>query len=294
MLRSLTHELGCRPTPRDLPPSTRPPTHPRIHPRCASCATNQLTWQAELFNLSGIRKLVTDSMRGYKNTCFAYGQTGSGKTFTMSGVEEKLATSDYQLQHPTQGVITRALQHLFECVQAHPEAASFRIEASAIEIYNEHVYDLLYYTGKPLVRRVRYHGYHWVRVVVLSRAGVVLASCPRRPVCRALSWTHARSEYGWDFVADRGGRDGAVGWCVQYDSGVSLVPCARPPPPPSLARDAAGHPAVQVARFHSRELENVSLAGHGADVSGAALLACLPAALSPPTRVGPAASLPQP
>ena len=107
--------------------------------------------QVEFFDLSGINKLVTDAMRGYKNTCFAYGQTGSGKTFTMSGLEEKLGTGEYQLQHPTQGVITRALQYLFDQVHAHPESAAFRIEASAIEIYNEKVFDLLYYTGKPLV-----------------------------------------------------------------------------------------------------------------------------------------------
>lgn len=99
-------------------------------------------------------------MRGYKNTCFAYGQTGSGKTFTMSGVEEKLTNMDHQVQHPTQGIITRSLQYLFECVQQHGEADAFRIEASAIEIYNERVYDLLYYTGKPLVCNYLFSALH--------------------------------------------------------------------------------------------------------------------------------------
>ncbi len=147
--------------------------------------------QAELFDMSGIRKLVTDSMRGYKNTCFAYGQTGSGKTFTMSGLEEKLGTGDYGVDNPTQGIVTRALQYvwrplfvvvefqftddkiqscstekkrrgssdkcvvlacvhicmrrryLFACVDKQPDPTAFRVEASAIEIYNERVYDLL-------------------------------------------------------------------------------------------------------------------------------------------------------
>lgn len=116
--------------------------------------------QAQFFDMSGIQKLVDDAMRGYKNTCFAYGQTGSGKTFTMSGLEEKLGKGDYQLNHPTQGIITRALEYLFNQVQKHPESECFRIEASAIEIYNERVYDLLYYTGKPLaIRQSKLRGF---------------------------------------------------------------------------------------------------------------------------------------
>ena len=35
-------------------------------------------------------------------------------------------------------------RYLFDCVERHPEGESFRIDASAIEIYNEKVYDLLY------------------------------------------------------------------------------------------------------------------------------------------------------
>lgn len=41
--------------------------------------------QDEVFNYSGIKRLINMAIDGYICTCFAYGQTGSGKTYTMCG-----------------------------------------------------------------------------------------------------------------------------------------------------------------------------------------------------------------
>ena len=43
------------------------------------------TVQDEVFNYSGIKRLINMAIDGYICTCFAYGQTGSGKTYTMCG-----------------------------------------------------------------------------------------------------------------------------------------------------------------------------------------------------------------
>ena len=41
--------------------------------------------QEDVFEISGIKRLVNMAIDGYVCTCFAYGQTGSGKTYTMAG-----------------------------------------------------------------------------------------------------------------------------------------------------------------------------------------------------------------
>lgn len=60
--------------------------------------------QEELY--SHASQLVQSAVDGYRVCIFAYGQTGAGKTFTMLGPE-----SD-------RGIIPRALQQIFESVQA--------------------------------------------------------------------------------------------------------------------------------------------------------------------------------
>ncbi len=76
-----------------------------------------------------LRGLVTSAVQGYHLSVLAYGQTGSGKTFTMMGPEED------------RGVNFRVLAELFQ--QQKSSNRRFETTMSAIEIYNEAVYDLL-------------------------------------------------------------------------------------------------------------------------------------------------------
>ena len=106
--------------------------------------------QAELWARSGVAQLVDDALRGYRCTVFAYGQTGSGKTFTMSGDEHALSsrTEGDLVENgpsPSDGLVPRALTHLYERVRAREAARgeSVVVQASYCEVYNEHVYDLL-------------------------------------------------------------------------------------------------------------------------------------------------------
>jgi Kinesin motor domain len=80
--------------------------------------------------------IVKASMEGLNGTIFAYGQTGSGKTHTMMG----------QLSDKSkQGVIPRVIDYMFEHVSGSKQGVgvNYLIMVSVLEIYNEHVHDLL-------------------------------------------------------------------------------------------------------------------------------------------------------
>ncbi|KAL1262745.1 hypothetical protein QQF64_005484 [Cirrhinus molitorella] len=83
------------------------------------------------------KDLGTDVMQaafeGYNACVFAYGQTGSGKSYTMMG-----SPDDY-------GLIPRICEGLFHHISGvlQKDKASFHMEVSYFEIYNERVRDLL-------------------------------------------------------------------------------------------------------------------------------------------------------
>ncbi|XP_018406379.1 PREDICTED: protein claret segregational-like [Cyphomyrmex costatus] len=88
--------------------------------------------QADVFEELSL--LVQSALEGYNVCVFAYGQTGSGKTYTMEG--------ECGLQ--TEGMIPRTVCHIFkEMKQFELLGWEYQIEASFLEIYNEHIVDLL-------------------------------------------------------------------------------------------------------------------------------------------------------
>lgn len=60
----------------------------------------------------------------------------------MSGREEVIGSDSYA-GDVHDGIITRAIQHLFTAMEARKAEAKFAITASYLEIYNEGIYDLL-------------------------------------------------------------------------------------------------------------------------------------------------------
>lgn len=83
--------------------------------------------------------LVQSALEGYNVCVFAYGQTGSGKTYTMEGSYEP----EYE------GMIPRTVQHIFEEMKEFQLLGwEYKIEASFLEIYNEHIVDLLDFNQK--------------------------------------------------------------------------------------------------------------------------------------------------
>ncbi|XP_026778544.3 kinesin-like protein KIF21A isoform X1 [Pangasianodon hypophthalmus] len=89
-------------------------------------------------------KLIEGCFEGYNATIFAYGQTGSGKTYTMG------TGFDVNISEDEQGIIPRAVSHLFRGIEERKQAAmeqgrpvpEFKINAQFLELYNEEVLDL--------------------------------------------------------------------------------------------------------------------------------------------------------
>ena len=106
--------------------------------------------------------LVASVLDGYNACILAYGQTGSGKTHTMLGehfsdlggdfdlttqqFKPKRAaaqTHDFSSLRSSDGLIPRMLHEIFAAINTNPDPSRLLVRASFIEIYNEHVRDLL-------------------------------------------------------------------------------------------------------------------------------------------------------
>ncbi|KAM8801253.1 kinesin-like protein KIF21A isoform 6-T6 [Rhynchonycteris naso] len=91
-----------------------------------------------------IEKLIEGCFEGYNATVFAYGQTGAGKTYTMG------TGFDVNIIEEEQGIISRAVKHLFKSIEEKKHAAmknglpppDFKVNAQFLELYNEEVLDL--------------------------------------------------------------------------------------------------------------------------------------------------------
>ena len=76
--------------------------------------------------------MLEAAWHGFNCSMFAYGQTGSGKTYSVMGTAKD------------EGLVPRFCRELFvQISQKESEGIACRLTASYIEIYNEHVYDLL-------------------------------------------------------------------------------------------------------------------------------------------------------
>lgn len=89
----------------------------------------------ELVFSKTVQPLLPSILEGYNATCFAYGMTGSGKTHTMLGDIYNSSTGE-------KGLCLQTVEKLFQLMQQQPNK-KFIIRISYLEIYNEHVRDLL-------------------------------------------------------------------------------------------------------------------------------------------------------
>lgn len=116
-----------------------------------------------------VEELVNGSLRGYNATVLAYGQTGSGKTFTIgTGFDRELIESQ-------EGIIPRAIRHLFSGIQAYTDhpydengsylgSVQFSIAAQFMELYNEEIIDLLDPYGKGKIFKIHEDSYGSISV----------------------------------------------------------------------------------------------------------------------------------
>ncbi|KAH9305111.1 hypothetical protein KI387_009515 [Taxus chinensis] len=101
--------------------------------------------QEEIFEMVGV-PLVENCLAGFNSSIFAYGQTGSGKTYTMWG-PSNMSTED-KIQSRHRGITPRVFEKLFTQIQEEEDKnvdklLQYRCRCSFLEIYNEHITDLL-------------------------------------------------------------------------------------------------------------------------------------------------------
>ncbi|KAF7278445.1 hypothetical protein GWI33_008407 [Rhynchophorus ferrugineus] len=85
--------------------------------------------------------IVERTLRGYNGTVFAYGQSGTGKTFTMIGNPASINLK---------GIIPNVFTHLFTQIALETKNISHTITVTFLEIYNEHITDLLNHSKRKL------------------------------------------------------------------------------------------------------------------------------------------------
>ena len=112
--------------------------------------------QDEVF--SEISQLVQSSLDGYQTCIFAYGQTGSGKTYTMEGTHEQ------------PGMIPLTVHKIFSTIENLKTMGwTFTIQMKYVEIYNNHIFDLLHEKSEQPPRlEIKYEN----KLVVLKNANV--------------------------------------------------------------------------------------------------------------------------
>eukprot|EP00980_Cylindrotheca_fusiformis_P007670 scaffold1605_cov141-Cylindrotheca_fusiformis.AAC.33 len=91
----------------------------------------------ELYD-SSIHSLVKSAMEGYHSSILAYGQTSTGKTFTMSGTKD------------SPGLIPLCIGDCFRYVRESQEPRDYLMRVSYLEVYKEHIRDLLAARPEPI------------------------------------------------------------------------------------------------------------------------------------------------
>ncbi|XP_058731767.1 kinesin-like protein KIN-12B isoform X1 [Vicia villosa] len=102
--------------------------------------------QLDVFELVGV-PLVENCLAGFNSSVFAYGQTGSGKTYTMWGPPNALAVENSTIDQQG-GLAPRVFERLFarlneEQTKHTDNQLMYQCHCSFLEIYNEHITDLL-------------------------------------------------------------------------------------------------------------------------------------------------------
>ncbi|KAK6785650.1 hypothetical protein RDI58_019105 [Solanum bulbocastanum] len=108
--------------------------------------------QEDIFQSVGA-PLVNDALAGYNTSLLAYGQTGSGKTYTMWGPPSSIV--EFPSPNGLQGIVPRIFQTLFSSIQKEQENSegkqiNYQCRCSFLEIYDEHIGDLLDPTQRNL------------------------------------------------------------------------------------------------------------------------------------------------
>ncbi|KAI2796745.1 Kinesin- protein 12 [Blomia tropicalis] len=144
--------------------------------------------QEEVFEHSGVKRLIDMALDGFACTVFAYGQTSTGKTYTLTGnafqteMERMETMSPNKRRHHTTpgsncvnhqnlnsnnaksiGIVQLSFAYLFEQIKRRKlrDKTLYVITVSYLEVYNEQVLDLLNPSPRSLnVRWAKDRGFY--------------------------------------------------------------------------------------------------------------------------------------
>ncbi|OBA23344.1 kinesin-domain-containing protein [Metschnikowia bicuspidata var. bicuspidata NRRL YB-4993] len=119
--------------------------------------------QETVYNVVG-KKTLEDLFQGFNGTILAYGQTGAGKSHTMFG-EMKGARTGL-------GLIPRIAENIFKHIAAGSSDVQYTVGVSLMEIYKEHIVDLLHPQSKAREYLIQQDPANGVHVKGLSHAFV--------------------------------------------------------------------------------------------------------------------------
>ena len=110
---------------------------------------------------SVVKNVVLQCINGYDGSVFTYGLTNSGKTFTMNGSQSQ------------PGMIPLSIMHCFKSVRENFSDRDFQFRISYVEVYNEHVRDLL--GTVPTKIRIQHDPKQGIKLIGVKEAAVLTA-----------------------------------------------------------------------------------------------------------------------
>ena len=114
--------------------------------------------QSQVFELIGI-PIANACLDGYNGCIFAYGQTGAGKTYTIQG-----NGLDTNVDIDKRGILPRVFEYIFAKIYNDDDKSNnpdYLIKCSYLEIYNEHIQDLVIILIFTKINYMIAHDWEW-------------------------------------------------------------------------------------------------------------------------------------
>ncbi|KAL8209375.1 hypothetical protein R6Q57_006107 [Mikania cordata] len=137
--------------------------------------------QADVYEFLA-RPIVRDAVKAINGTIIVYGQTGAGKTYTMEGANIRETDSCKK------GLLPRVVDELFEAINLHGEASTYKIKLSMVEIYMERVRDLLDLSKDNIL--IKEHKGHGILLCGVTENGIANRAVGETQMNMASSRSH--------------------------------------------------------------------------------------------------------
>ncbi|WFC96359.1 kinesin-like nuclear fusion protein [Malassezia brasiliensis] len=152
-----------------------------------------------------VADLMQSVLDGYNTTIFAYGQTGSGKTHTLEGGTDDTEASS--ALSASAGLIPRAMHMLWDVAgRLGAQGWTYTFEAQMLQIYLDHIYDLL---GTPASDKEKHEVRHTEHHTTITNTVTVPLNGPQ-DVFALLARAKKRRQVAATLMNERSSRSHSV------------------------------------------------------------------------------------